>query len=64
MERVSPLFLAKTTYAAVLVIVTALVGWRYPFLPRQFSYIDSLTIGIPVLPTLWPNLKVAMCPGS
>ena len=51
MERVSSLFLAKTTYAAVLVIVTALVGWRYPFLPRQFSYIDSLTIGIPgVLP--------------
>jgi len=56
MERVSSLFLAKTTYAAVLVIVTALVGWRYPFLPRQFSYIDSLTIGIPAFfLALWPN---------
>ena len=56
MERVSSLFLAKTTYAAVLVIVPALVGWRYPFLPRQFSYIDSLTIGIPAFfLALWPN---------
>ena len=56
MERVSSLFLAKTTYAAVLVIVTALVGWRYPFLPRQFSYIDSLTIGIPAFfLALWPT---------
>ena len=56
MERVSSLFLAKTTYAAVLVIVTALVGWRYPFLPRQLSYIDSLTIGIPAFfLALWPN---------
>ena len=56
MERVSSLFLAKTTYAAVLVIVTALVGWRYPFLPRQCSYIDSLTIGIPAFfLALWPN---------
>ena len=55
MERVSSLFLAKTTYAAVLVIVTALVGWRYPFLPRQFSYIDSLTIGIPAF-------FLALCP--
>ena len=37
-------------------IVTALVGWRYPFLPRQFSYIDSLTIGIPAFfLALWPN---------
>lgn len=58
MERVSSLFLAKTTYAAVLVIVTALVGWRYPFLPRQFSYIDSLTIGIPAFfLALWPNTR-------
>ena len=56
MERVSSLFLAKTTYAAVLVIVTALIGWRYPFLPRQYSYIDSLTIGIPAFfLALWPN---------
>ena len=58
MERVSSLFLAKTTYAAILVIVTALVGWRYPFLPRQFSYIDSLTIGIPAFfLALWPNRR-------
>ena len=58
MERVSSLFLAKTTYAAILVIITALVGWRYPFLPRQFSYIDSLTIGIPAFfLALWPNRR-------
>ena len=58
MERVSSLFLAKTTYAAILVIITALVGWRYPFLPRQFSYIDPLTIGIPAFfLALWPNRR-------
>ena len=47
MERVSSLFLAKTTYATLFVILSAIFAWRYPFLPRHFTYVDTLTIGIP-----------------
>ncbi|WP_022867841.1 HAD-IC family P-type ATPase [Schaalia vaccimaxillae] len=47
MERVSALFLAKTCYAAIFVIMCAILGWAYPFLPRHFTYVDALTIGIP-----------------
>lgn len=46
-ERVANLFLTKTTYAALLSILTVIVGWAYPFLPRQFTIVSSLTIGIP-----------------
>lgn len=47
MERVSSLFLAKTTYATLFVILSAIFAWRYPFLPRHFTYVDTLTIGVP-----------------
>lgn len=46
-ERVSNLFLTKTTYAALLAFVTVLVGWPYFFLPRQSTIVNGLTIGIP-----------------
>ena len=46
-ERVSNLFLTKTTYAALLAIVTVIIGWPYPFLPRQSTIVNGLTIGIP-----------------
>ncbi|MBG6056392.1 cation-transporting ATPase E [Salinibacterium sp. CAN_S4] len=46
-ERVSMLFLAKTTYAVVLSVVFGGMLWGFPFLPRQLSVIDGLTIGIP-----------------
>ena len=46
-ERVSNLFLTKTTYATLLAIVTVIVGWPYPFLPRQSTIVNGLTIGIP-----------------
>ena len=47
MERVSSLFLAKTTYAILIAIVVAIVAWEYPFLPRQLTYIGTFTIGVP-----------------
>jgi len=25
----------------------AIFAWRYPFLPRHFTYVDTLTIGVP-----------------
>ncbi|MGO3795945.1 MAG: HAD-IC family P-type ATPase [Pauljensenia sp.] len=58
MERVSALFLAKTTYASVIAVLTALFAWTYPFLPRHFTYIDAFTIGIPAFfIALGPNAR-------
>lgn len=58
MERVSSLFLSKTTYAMLLAILVAIVGWNYPFLPRQLTYIGTFTIGVPAFfLSLAPNLQ-------
>lgn len=47
MERVSTLFLSKTTYAALLALLVGILGIRYPYLPRHLTLISSSTIGIP-----------------
>jgi cation-transporting ATPase E len=46
-ERVANLFLSKNAYAFVLVLLTAVAGFPYPFLPRHLTLISGLTIGIP-----------------
>lgn len=46
-ERVSVLFLSKTTYAVALSVAYGVLMWSFPFLPRQLSATDGLTIGIP-----------------
>lgn len=46
-ERVSNLYLTKTTWAILLGITIALLGVQYPFLPRHLTVIGALTIGIP-----------------
>jgi len=46
-ERVANLFLTKTFYAVVLAIVVGLGRFPFPFLPRHFTIISALTIGIP-----------------
>ncbi|BDZ46920.1 HAD-IC family P-type ATPase [Naasia aerilata] len=46
-ERVSVLFLAKTAYSVLLSITFGALLWGFPFLPRQMSVTDGLTIGIP-----------------
>lgn len=46
-ERLSRLFLTKTTWAIILAVVYGLTFWEFPFLPRQLSAIDGFTIGIP-----------------
>ncbi|MGK0716317.1 HAD-IC family P-type ATPase [Leucobacter sp. W1153] len=46
-ERVSMLFLTKTTYALSVGVIFGLLAWAFPFLPRQLSITDGLTIGIP-----------------
>jgi cation-transporting ATPase E len=45
-ERVSRLFLTKTTWAITLALVFGSLLWTYPFLPRQLSAIDGYTIGL------------------
>lgn len=55
-ERLSRLFLTKTSWALILAIVFGLTLWEFPFLPRQLSAIDGFTIGIPAfLLALLPN---------
>ena len=46
-ERVSMLFLNKTVYATALAIIFGVLVLEFPFLPRQLSITDGLTIGIP-----------------
>lgn len=58
MERVSSLFLAKTTYAMFLAIVVSLGAMAYPFLPRHLTYIGAFTIGVPAFfIALGPNKR-------
>jgi cation-transporting ATPase E len=57
-ERVSKLFLTKTSWALTLALVFGLLAWKFPFLPRQLSGIDSFTIGLPAFAlALLPNAR-------
>ncbi|WP_202638007.1 HAD-IC family P-type ATPase [Bailinhaonella thermotolerans] len=46
-ERVSGLFLTKTFYAIALSLMTGVAGLAFPFVPRQSTLVNALTIGIP-----------------
>ncbi|WP_159829268.1 HAD-IC family P-type ATPase [Arthrobacter sp. 9AX] len=46
-ERVSLVFLSKTVYITVISLTFALLLSPFPFLPRQLSVLDGLTIGLP-----------------
>jgi cation-transporting ATPase E len=47
-ERVANLFVTKSVYAALLAAVTIAFALKeYPLMPRHFTFIDALTIGIP-----------------
>lgn len=57
-ERVSMLFLTKTAYATGLALLFGLLVLEFPFLPRQLSITDGLTIGIPAFfLALMPNAR-------
>lgn len=58
-ERVSNIFLAKTVYGILLALVSAVVLWPFPFLPRQLTLVSSLAIGIPsFFLALAPNRRI------
>jgi len=46
-ERVASLFVVKNVYAFFLTLLVAGASLPYPFLPRQFTLISAVTIGIP-----------------
>lgn len=57
-ERVSNLFVTKTVYALWLAVLAGALAWAYPFLPRHYTVIDALTIGVPgFFLALAPNLR-------
>lgn len=46
-ERVSKLFVTKTVYAALLATAIGIARVPYPFYPRNFTLISTVTIGVP-----------------
>jgi cation-transporting ATPase E len=59
-ERVANLFLVKSVYSFVLVILVGIFQLQYPFLPRHTTLIAAVTIGIPAFfLALAPNYEQA-----
>lgn len=57
-ERVTHLFLTKTSFAVLMGVVLGLLAWTFPFLPRQYSTADLLMIGGPsFVLTMLPNTR-------
>ncbi len=48
-HRLGRLYLTKTVYAAALILLVAVPGFAFPFLPRHLTLAALLTIGIPSL---------------
>jgi cation-transporting P-type ATPase E len=46
-RRVAKLFVAKSVFAAVLILTIGVGGGAYPFLPRQLSLAAAFTVGLP-----------------
>jgi cation-transporting ATPase E len=46
-RRVAKLFVAKSVFAAVLILTVGIAGGAYPFLPRQLSLAAAFTVGLP-----------------
>lgn len=57
-ERLAQLFLSKTVYAILLAVTFGALLWPFPFLPRQLSIVDGISIGLPALVlALLPNAR-------
>ncbi len=46
-HRLGRLYMTKSVYAGVLILLVAIFGFTFPFLPRQLTVAATLTIGIP-----------------
>jgi cation-transporting ATPase E len=46
-ERVASLYVTKTIYAFLLAWSVGIAGWAFPLLPRHYTVIGVITIGVP-----------------
>gem|GEM_PF-15190 len=46
-ERLAALFITKTVYALLLVVIVGIADLVFPFLPRHLTLVGTLTIGLP-----------------
>ena len=46
-QRVAKLFVAKSVFAATLILTVGVGGGAFPFLPRQLSLAAAITVGVP-----------------
>jgi magnesium-transporting ATPase (P-type) len=46
-ERVASLYVTKTIYALLLAWSVGVAGWAFPLLPRHYTVIGVITIGVP-----------------
>lgn len=46
-ERVSSMYLIKTTYSLLLSLISIIFAYEYPFYPIQLSLISAVCVGIP-----------------
>ncbi len=54
MQDVMRLFLTRTLYAALLIIIAGFIGTNFPFTPRHNALLTSLPVGVPaVILTVW-----------
>jgi cation-transporting P-type ATPase E len=57
-ERVANVFITKTVWATLLALAVGVALWPYPFLLRDLTIIDTLTIGVPsFFLALAPNVR-------
>lgn len=57
-ERLAMLFLSKTAYSIIIAFLFGALMWDFPFLPRQLSVLDGITIGLPgFILAIIPNPK-------
>jgi cation-transporting ATPase E len=55
-NRLTSVFLIKTVYSIILSLIFALVRFKYPYIPRQISFIGFFAVGVPsFLIALEPN---------
>jgi cation-transporting ATPase E len=56
MQDVMRLFLTRTIYAALLIMITGFIGANFPFTPRHNALLTTLPVGIPaVILTVWAS---------
>lgn len=59
MQDVMRLFLTRTLYAALLIIISGFIGTEFPFTPKHNAILTTLPVGLPaVILTLWARAGV------